>query len=418
MQKIITFLSLLLMISFFSACSPEPNEAIITINNPGKSDRIDEGITISRKEIIEKIGKSAKHTVPAVFNAENQIIPFQLDDLNGDGEWDELFFVISVKAKNTKEVLLKSVNQQDIPSFKARTNVRFADIKPPFKELTTAERLSSTDTKISQKYFQMEGPAWENEYVAFRNYFDARNGIDIYGKRVHDMILHKVGINGQNYHELDDWGMDILSVGTSLGAGAIAMEIQDSVYRINYCEGANVKVISKGPVRGVFELNFPKWQAAGRTYDVKHLITIQAGKRYYQSRVLVNGIKGDEKLVTGLVNIHNDKLYSLPIDGGITALATHDKQAYDSEYLGMSLLVKTDDFIETGLAPEEGDGIIQSHLVKLKIKNNQPVIFRSYACWQFENEKFKERGYFLNYIEKEGRRMSSPLLVEFKKTAK
>lgn len=412
MQRFITFLSVMVLAVFLFQCKPQHPEVFIQIKNTSTFDRIDEGVTITRKRIADKL-QETKDFQPAVYH-KDELIPFQLDDLDGDGNWDELFFVIDVPANQTLDFNIRAIKEGSIPDFKARTNVRFADIKPPFKELTTAKRLSSTDTKISQKYFQMEGPAWENEYVAFRNYFDARNGIDIYGKRVHEMILHKVGINGQNYHELDDWGMDILSVGTSLGAGAIAMEIQDSVYRINYCENANVKVISKGPLRGIFELNFPAWQAAGRTYNIKHLITIPAGKRYYQSKVQIDGIRGDEKFVTGLVNIHNDTLFTLP-NGKTTALATHAKQAYDSEYLGMALLINTADLSGTSMAPEAGDGIIQSHLIKLKISNNKPIVFRSYSCWEYENKKFKDYNYFIKFLKDEEAQMNAPLKVKILK---
>ncbi|MBK7700210.1 MAG: DUF4861 family protein [Saprospiraceae bacterium] len=45
------------------------------------------------------------------------------------------------------------------------------------------------------------------------------------------MVLNSVGIH-ENYHEMQDWGMDILKVGNSLGAGAIGLIIGDSLFRI------------------------------------------------------------------------------------------------------------------------------------------------------------------------------------------
>ncbi len=414
-MKKITTLTLVTLTMLIAACSPKPLETTLKVSNNSGFDKVDSGIILSRESLTKQMDRALMpDRVFAIYNQQDSILPFQLDDLDGDGQWDELFFVVTIPKNSTKSFIIRETKTLDIPSFTPRTNVRFADIKPPFRELTTAKRLSSTDTKISQKYFQMEGPAWENEYVAFRNYFDARNGIDIYGKRLHEMILNKVGINGQNYHELADWGMDILHVGTSLGAGAIAMEVQDSVYRIDYSEGADVKIISKGPLRGLFELHFPKWQAAGRTYDITHRISIPAGKRYYQSEVNIVGIKGDEKLVSGLVNLHNDTLYTLPV-GQVTALATHDKQAFDSEYLGMALMVKSKDFLGTGTAPDSGDGITSSHLIKLKISDGEPTIFRSYACWQFENEKFKDLDYFMQFLTQEGKDMGNSLKLEFVK---
>ena len=52
------------------------------------------------------------------------------------------------------------------------------------------------------------------------------------------MVLDEVGTDtAKNYHQLSDWGMDILKVGTSLGAGALALQLQtndgkDSLVRL------------------------------------------------------------------------------------------------------------------------------------------------------------------------------------------
>ena len=39
----------------------------------------------------------------------------------------------------------------------------------------------------------MEGSAWENDLVGFRNYMDQRNGMDIFGKTTPDMVLDQCG---------------------------------------------------------------------------------------------------------------------------------------------------------------------------------------------------------------------------------
>jgi len=67
---------------------------------------------------------------------------------------------------------------EEIP---VKTNIRLANKSIPPREFTYADRLKTSDSPTSQKAFQMEGPGWENDVVGFRNYFDARNGIDIYG---------------------------------------------------------------------------------------------------------------------------------------------------------------------------------------------------------------------------------------------
>ncbi len=70
---------------------------------------------------------------------------------------------------------------------------------------------------------QAESVSWENDKIGFRNYFDCRNVKDLFGKLKPDMIIDKIGTpESPSYHELSDWGMDVLHCGSSLGSGGLA----------------------------------------------------------------------------------------------------------------------------------------------------------------------------------------------------
>ncbi|MEJ2307675.1 MAG: DUF4861 family protein, partial [candidate division WOR-3 bacterium] len=72
------------------------------------------------------------------------------------------------------------------------------------------------------EFIRFEGPGWESDKVGYRLYLDWRNGTDIFGKKVDDMVLQDVGQDGfESYHEMSPWGMDILKVGDALGIGAV-----------------------------------------------------------------------------------------------------------------------------------------------------------------------------------------------------
>ena len=114
---------------------------------------------------------------------------------------------------------------------------------------------------VTEAAFQMEGVAWENDRVGFRNYMDERNGMDIFGKTTADMVLEEVGIAGApSYHEPGAWGMDVLKVGTSLGAGAIAYMFEDSLYRVGDSGAGSYHVVFQGPLRSRFRLDYEKWK--------------------------------------------------------------------------------------------------------------------------------------------------------------
>ena len=84
------------------------------------------------------------------------------------------------------------------------------------------EYLKAPDSLTDHSYYlRYEGPGWESSKVGYRLYFDWRNAIDIFGKKVDTMVLSKVGLdNYDSYHEESPWGQDILKAGKSLGIGS------------------------------------------------------------------------------------------------------------------------------------------------------------------------------------------------------
>lgn len=68
-----------------------------------------------------------------------------------------------------------------------------------------------------------EGPGWESDRVGYRLYLDARNVPDIYGKKLPGAVLPRIGRGKDDYHDMADWGMDILQVDQTLGMGGIGV---------------------------------------------------------------------------------------------------------------------------------------------------------------------------------------------------
>ncbi len=388
-------LFVLLTLVLFS-CAGEKSKKYV-IENKFPVNIIDKAVVVSRDDVAKYL-TIPEGKVVLVQDETGSYLSSQCDDIDGDGNWDELAFLVDLTANEKKSVLFVAVDKSDVPEFPVRTNIRFGDIKYPYKELFTAVRLKSNDTKISQAAFQMEGPVWENDIIAFRNYFDARNGMDIYGKRTPEMSMDSIGLPGKpSYHELADWGMDILKVANSLGAGAIGMQIGDSLYRIGPSGEGEYRFITEGPVRAMFDLTFDNVKMADRTYSIKHRISIYAGDHFYRSKVTVKGLKGDEKLITGIVD-HDTKLVGGEYEG-MKYFFTLGPQAFLHEYLGMAVLADKNAVAGTFDAPETGDGITMTHVVSLNIKDGKPVEFEFLAVWELQDVKIKDQGYFEGLIK-------------------
>ncbi len=390
-------LIVLLLVVLITSCLKKPE--IVLVNNSAQK-MSDYPVLLTRSEFEKLVGELPEDKIPVLYDQEGQTIPYQLDDMDQDTVWDEIAFVYSLPAQAEVTMYVSFVDSGEVPSFEPRTNIRFAMKSNLEKELDKSIRLMTTDNKITQNKFQMEGPAWENDKVGFRNYFDERNGMDIFGKTTEKMVLDKVGIKGQNYHELDDWGMDILKVGNSLGAGAIALMVDDSLIRVGPdCKGLFHRIVD-GPVRSVFKLTYQDLKFKDQAFNIVHNIILWAGQYGYHAKVEIEGMKDADKFIVGIVNKQSDSLY-LNKSEHYVSLLTYDKQAINNDKLGMGLIIPKQYYLEECRAPATGKGIVQTYYAMMYIPIGQPLEYWFYAGWERSNEMFGSREGFMNYLKEQ-----------------
>jgi hypothetical protein len=405
--KILTSIFFLIILI---SCSRE-KEKYIEIKNPLNMERINEVIEIKYSSLTEILGVPSEGKI-FIFEADDMLIPSQYIDYQKDGSYDDVLLEINMKASETKKITCKEVSLDEYPEFPQKTNIRFAGHEDFNTELTYAERLESTKTAVSSLKFQMEGPAWENDKIGFRNYFDLRNGMDIFGKTTSKMALDNVGVNkntigapeesyGKTYHKLEDWGMDILKVGNSLGAGSIALFVDDSLYRVGDNGKGSYELIYEGPLRSEYRFSFPEWKAGDREYNITQYISITAGEYSYKSSLFIDDIEPGNEFTTGIVNLHSESYETMDMGESKFLLYTHDKQAYDTTTLFMGILTAKDIVSDFGQTREDGDGITQTFYLRMKTEKNTQLDYRFFAFWERSNPDFADLSYNLNIMEKE-----------------
>lgn len=412
-MKIRKNITLLFAATVFFACTPQSEEdegQIIILKNEASIDQPDAPIIIPRSFLSSGDEIATDEKIIVIFGQDT--IASQLDDLNNDGNWDELSFLHTMEANTIDSLKYVWVESAAVPDYAYRTNVRFAKKMDSgqYQEMQTELRPKDHSKASPTVTYQMEGPAWENDKVGFRMYFDPRNGYDIFGKRTDQMVLDKVGIEG-NYHELQDWGMDVLKVGNSLGAGAIAMFKNDQLHRLGDTDKASYRMITEGPVRSIFELRYEGWEVSGNSYNLTQQITIWGGQNYYQSELMLEGLQQNESLVTGIVNMQSDSLIAFDHQN-YQILATHDNQAYNEEILGMALIIPVDQFLSSEEAPEEGAGITQTYYAQMKTSADSHPVFYFYAAWELQDSNFADVSYFKRQLEDAAARLSEPITVD------
>ncbi len=392
--------------------------AILRIINPAFLHRKDELVILKRNDLEKKLGKISDGKFIDVQAKEP--VAIQFDDLDGDGKWDEAIFLYSFKSKENVDF---RVSISDVLlSANKRTNVRLAKKTAaghygmPLQKEVMADNAQPNDfTKNPIPLYQVEGPVWENDKVAFRSYFDVRNAKDIFGKTTTAMVMDTVGTYGDKYyHSFDkNWGMDILKVGNSLGAGGIAVLVdkngKDTLVKLagNNIGKTSYELVTRGPVRSVFRIHYQDWIVEGKNFQVTEEISIWGGQYFYEDKV---SIAPEATLVTGIVNLHSKTSNQLK-EGKANVLFTFDKQSENNDFLGMGIISRNP-LKKFGEALLSGNGITNTYTMEFN-SSTQPVVFRFFSAWEKTDPSFKNKKYFENLLITESLKWNNPIKLNW-----
>ncbi|WP_432714385.1 DUF4861 domain-containing protein [Pedobacter sp.] len=413
-------------VSLFAQTGTKEKGAQLVLTNTTSLALKDKAVMIKR---IKMSGIPAGKTYP-ILMFKNDTIPSQIDDVDGDQHWDELFFVTDLQPKERKLISIKWVSTA--PEYVKRTSARFGKrsaanipVAPATEETVNAKDLPKT---IGFQKYQTDGPSWENDKVGFRHYLDGRNAKDVFGKLVPSMSPENVGINAKgevedNYHVMEKWGRDILAVGNSVGLGGIALYKDNQPLRlgvtvddaVNNVEKTTFHIVTEGPTRSMLNYNYQNWNAAGKTYQVDETTSIWPGMYAYQNTVKLTGLEGNEDLAIGLVSINaENKPTVIKVNKEWVAVISHEKHTYNKEWwLGLALIVPADAYKGFSEAPKKGQ-LATSFLARLKVKNNVPVQYFAVAGWELSDKGFRDAAYFKTYVLNLVKQLSAPVKVELK----
>ena len=390
----------------------------ILIKNSSSIERENESIIINRYVLEKKIGKSLTNKIILLYYSNGQLLPCQQDDINQDNTWDELAFQVKIAAKSTIPLELKISNSDSLVSYNKLTQSYlgvsrkkdgiFQSVK---KEIRPLDHIAQSRPML----YQYEGIGWENDKVGFRSYFDSRNGKDIFGKTTTKMVLDSIGLPGKDYHELSDWGMDILKVGNSLGAGALALYKDTLIYRLGETTNAEYNQIANGPIRSIIKLKYTGWKIGTTIYDVEEYISIWAGNYYYKSSVTISGKKLEGNLASGIVTLKNYENNKNTFSPNKTSECIYSfaKQSEHNDLLGLGILYsKKNRALHLDIPKKESSNVIGStYCVVFKTHLNVPVEFIFFAGWEKSSLQFNSEVGFKSYIKQEACKINNPVRI-------
>lgn len=252
----------------------------------------------------------------------------------------------------------------------------------PVKELTVDEKHTDHSFDI-----QFEGPGWESDKIGYRLYLDWRNATDIFGKKTEDLVLDKVGLDGfDSYHEMQEWGVDVLKVGSALGIGSLGFWDGEKATRVEKTDGIFCAV-ENGKKSSKVKVNYSGWEINNIKTDLFTTLEIEPGS--YLTKYTAELSEDLPNLATGIVKLPNteSRIFN-DLKPGWSCLVTFGVQTLQEDNLGMCIFYKNGDLINV---TEDKN----SEVVVLKTKNKKLTYYFG-AAWEHDAsgvktiEEFKE----------------------------
>lgn len=247
------------------------------------------------------IGDVPEWAQSATVRANGREIPSQLDLPLG-----ELAFVADVDSAAEFRVVYSSQPAKTV--YPARVHAQMW-LKNPDKTLLAADTLSSEKDDMYRKLHH-HGPAFESEHAAYRIYFDKKQTIDTYGKKLPRLELSETMWYPSPEQLAADYGYDNLRVFGSVGVGALKGwdAERGRMVHITDFKRREARILAKGPVRTVVEMRVEGWRYCGREIAMTSRYILYAG--HGDVRV-ENQIEGDYEgllFTTGVMKMAEHKV--------------------------------------------------------------------------------------------------------------
>jgi hypothetical protein len=344
----------------------------------------------------------------------------QLDDLDKDGIWDELFFQTNLKPNEEKTIYIYiGENSQGWNKHYTHANIG--------------------------SYCRHQMPFWESENVGWKIWF--ANSVDVFAKRKPVLMaqhLYMENLDGYGVGTINrDWGSDIQSVAGSMGGGAICLfehpaipdsislprvtPVQEKLARKGSLWNAGqisdtryaYEVIVNGPVRSVIKIKTMNWNSGAGSYDLEQYYSVYAQQSYSTCKVIYKNFQPKNagvKMGCGIRKKPGEE--SLFQKGGI-AISSGPEQIRDPEnideraewlmpFVGKAIVVK-DIYLPKYQYVTNGEG---NHTFKVTPDAQNSFEYMIFAAWS-EGAVYNNQKDFETYVQTTAREFNSPVGINF-----
>lgn len=345
----------------------------------------------------------------------------QLDDLDKDGIWDELFFITDMKARETKKIYIY-----------IGMNIR------GWNKHYTHANIGS--------YCRHQVPFWESENVGWKLWF--ATSCDVYAKRKPVLMSDQLYMNNYDGYMVTafnpDWGSDIQGVAGSFGGGAMCLfehpQYPDSVSTPRYTP-ANPKenqknhfnagqlsdtryaheVIVNGPVRSMIKLKIMNWNSGNGFYELEQIFSVYAHQSYSTCKVnfsKFNPLKQGVVMGCGIRKKPKENHFvqenGIVISSGPEGIKDPEnidnRKEFMIDFVGSAVVVK-DQYKPVYQFVKALDG---NHAFKVTPDKNNSFEYMFFSAWK-EGAVLNNPADFTSYVKTTAKEYNNPVISNFVK---
>jgi len=355
--------------------------------------------------------------LPIVVMSDSEFLVSEITNKNIQATKDQILVITDFSAKQSKTLTVHQLvngtpEQQTSHKTYAELGVRVGgqhdnkEILKGGQYVPVTHYQLPTDHTIGNKLMKYEGLGWESESVAYRYYYDNRGAIDVFGKQKHALALSEVGLDGSNYHTLEDWGMDVLKVNNSVGIGAPAGVIDNKLIKVTDFSSSHVN-IQNTALFSQIDLFHTQWKISNTTTDLHTRFRIFPSSGL--TEVSTTTSQPIDIWGTGIVNHQVQQLES---DDNETwcYLASFGEQSLNKDLLGLAIFYKCKDKRKTITDKDN----IAVHLTPNSLMGNG-THYKFSAKWQAEPNGPDSIQAFTQYLNSTLTLLNTPITVSLKK---
>ncbi len=334
-------------------------------------------------------------------------LEYQQDDIDKDGIWDELFFMVDIKAGESKTIYIYiEQNHRGLYEHKTHAGIGY--------------------------YGRHMVPFWESEYLGWKLWFPT--SVDLHGKREPMLTAYpEYAKNLSGYYMPWEYGTDMMTVSTTFGSGGICLfeflSFPDSLSRPRttpysgkgpiFDTRYSFDVVVNGPLRSIILARTMNWASGSGKYEVEQFYTAYAHKSYSTCKTVFTSFLPEEASTTfgcGIRKIMNE--YDSFQKGGLVVSLGKDVQLRSPDndigdegiivdFEGIALVVRDTYQPEYKKIKSFGG----NHVFKLPLTPDHTFEYMIMGGWSdgAVNKTAKE---FMEYAVTEALKYNNPLMIK------